>query len=503
MAMSKTQTLLEIGKALIAETNLEKLLPLAIDKVIAETQAERGMIIIYNEEEEMIFEAARHLSRKDIDKPEFEISKTIIASVRADGKPVVVKNALADPRLDASTSIPRLRLLSVACAPLRAEGKFFGVIYIDNRNLAAAFEESTGELLAEFAELISAAAHNALERHRLLARQRELQNELAAQQGYGALLGRSAAMKEIFKLIEKVAPTETTVLITGETGCGKELVARELHRKSARADREFVALNCAALPETLLESELFGHEKGAFTGADRKRRGQVEVAEGGTLLLDEIGEMSAALQAKLLRLLQSGEYKPLGSETVRQANARVLAATHRDLRSRIAEGLFREDLFYRLNVIEIKLPPLREREDDILLMAEYFLARWARQANAPAKRLSEEARALLLQHAFPGNVRELENLVQRAAILSEGEEIQADDLPLAFTAVASGSAEKPPSNFMLAKQSVIEKFEREFLATSLQETRGNISEAARRAGMYKKNFIEKMKQYEIKREEFI
>ncbi len=500
--MSQTQTLLEIGKALIAETNLEKLLPLAIDKVVAETQAERGMIIIY-EEDEMIFETARHLSQKDIAKPEFEISKTIIESVRASGKPVVVKNALDDPRLDASVSIPRLRLLSVACAPLRAQGKIFGVIYIDNRNLAAAFEEGTGRLLADFAELISAAAHNALERHRLLARQRELQNELAAQQGYGALLGRSAAMKEIFKLIEKVAPTEAPVLITGETGCGKELVARELHRKSARAEREFVALNCAALPENLLEAELFGHEKGAFTGADRKRRGQVEVAHGGTLFLDEIAEMSTALQAKLLRLLQSGEYKPLGSETVRIANARVLAATHRDVRSRIAEGLFREDLYYRLNVIEIKLPPLRERGEDILLMADYFLARWARQAHAPVKRLSEEARALLLQHNFPGNVRELENLIQRAAILSEGEEIQGEDLPLALATATTDAAERAPSNFMRAKQSVIEKFEREFLAASLQETRGNISEAARRAGMYKKNFIEKMKLYNLKREDFV
>lgn len=504
MLMSNALALFEIGKALIAETNLEKLLPLAIDKVLAETQAERGMIIVYGEGGELIFETARHLSQKDIAKPEFEISKTIIASVRASGQAVVIKNALDDPKLEASVSIPRLRLLSVACAPLLAEGKVFGVIYIDNRNLVAAFEESTGRLLAQFAELISAAAHNALERRRLLARQRELQKELAEQQGYGALLGRGAPMLEVFKLIEKVAPTDTTVLITGETGCGKELVARELHRQSLRREFEFVALNCAALPENLLESELFGYEKGAFTGADRKHRGQVEVAEKGTLFLDEIGEMSPALQAKLLRLLQSGEYKPLGSETGRQANVRVLAATHRDLRGRIAEGLFREDLFYRLNVIELKLPPLRERGEDVLLMAEYFLARFARQSSSPRKRLSEEARALLERHSFPGNVRELENLMQRAAILSEGEEIQADDLPITITpAAAAASAEKTHSNFMLAKQGVIEKFEREFIAASLRETRGNISEAARRAGMYKKNLIEKMKQYEIKREEFV
>jgi len=502
--MSNSQTLFEISKALVAETDLNKLLPLAMDKVIEQTHAERGLIIVYGEEDELIFEAARQLSQKDLAKPEFEISKTIIQSVRESGRPIVIKNALDDPRLDASVSIPRLRLLSVACAPLRAEEKIFGVIYIDNRNLAAIFDESTGKLLSEFAELISVAVRNALERHRLLARQRELQAELAEQQGYGSLLGRSPAMLEVFKMIDKVAPAEATVLITGETGSGKELVARELHRKSRRCDREFVALNCAALPENLLESELFGHEKGAFTGADRKRRGQVESAHGGTLFLDEIGEMSVALQAKLLRLLQSGEYKPLGSEAARKAEVRVLAATNRDLRRRIAEGYFREDLFYRLNVIEIKVPPLRGRGEDVLLMAEYFLARFARQSSRPVKSFSEEARAMLLQYNFPGNVRELENLVQRAVVLTEGDLIQPEDLPLTLAeAPAIADTNASETNFNLAKQRLLSNFEKEFLSNLLTATHGNVSEAARRAGMYKANLIQKMQQHGLKREDFV
>jgi len=495
-------SLFEICKALFGESEVERLLPLAIDKVIAETQAERGMIIVYGEDDELIFQAARHLSQKDIARPEFEISKTIIASVRASGQPVVIKNALDAPQFTSSMSIPRLRLLSVACAPLCSQGRVFGVIYLDNRQLAGTFEEATGKLLAQFADLISLAVHKALEHRRLLTRQRELQRELLEQQGHGALLGRCAAMQQVFKLIEKVAPSDSPVLITGETGTGKELVARELHRQSLRHEQEFIALNCATLPENLLESELFGHEKGAFTGADRRRRGQVEVAEGGTLFLDEIAEMSPALQAKLLRLLQSGEYRPLGSETSKNANVRVLAATHRDLPKRIAEGLFREDLYYRLNVIELKLPPLRERGEDVRLLANYFLERFAKQSNLPPKRLSEEACLLLSQHSFPGNVRELENLMRRAALLSEGEQIEADDLSISLPA----EPDRPPatsSHFMLAKQSVIEKFEREFLTTMLHETRGNISEAARRAGMYKKNFIAKMKQYNIKREAFL
>ncbi len=495
-------SLFEICRAMFAESEVERLLPLAIDRVIVQTRAERGMIIVYGEDGELVFQTARHLSQKDIARPEFEISRSIIASVRANGQPVVIKNALDAPQFSHSISIPRLRLLSVACAPLRAQGRVFGVIYLDNRQLAGAFEESTGSMLAQFAELISLAVHKALERRRLLARQRELRSELSAQRGYGTLLGRCAAMQQLFKLIEKVAPSDSPVLITGETGSGKELVARELHRQSLRQDQEFVALNCAALPENLLESELFGHEKGAFTGADRRRRGQVEVAEGGTLFLDEIAEMSPALQAKLLRLLQSGEYRPLGAETTRQANVRVLAATHRDLSKRIAEGLFREDLYYRLNVIELKLPPLRERGDDVLLLANYFLARLAAQSNLPPKPLSEEACLLLKQHPFPGNVRELENLMRRAALLSDGEQVEADDLAIGLPA-EPGRPPATSSHFMVAKQGVIERFEREFLTTMLQETRGNISEAARRAGMYKKNFIAKMKQYDIKRDVFL
>ncbi len=498
--MSSYHTIFEIGKALIAETDIGKLLPLAMDKVIAQTQAERGMITVLGDEGELLFEAARHLSKTDIEKPEFEISRTIIQSVQQSGQPVVIQNASDDPMFKTSASVGRLRLLSVACAPLRVNGEIFGVIYIDNRDLTAAFDEETGKLLSEFAALIAAAVKNALERRRLVERQNQLQAALAERQGYGAIIGRSAVMLEAFKRMDKVAATDATVLITGETGTGKELVARALHHKSVRCDHEFVALNCSALPENLVESELFGHVKGAFTGADRRRRGWFEIANHGTIFLDEIGEMSLAAQAKLLRLLQSGEFMPLGSEKIHQVDVRLLAATNHDLQALIAQGKFREDLFYRLRVIEIKLPPLRQRDGDILLIAQHFLVRFAKQFHKPVTGFGLDARELLLRYHFPGNVRELENIIQSAVVLSEGHEIQAEDLPLSLHSILTPlHPEASGANFNLAKQ----KWEDGFFRERLKETRGNISAAARSAGMHKKTLIQKLKQYDIKREEFL
>ena len=502
--MSSYRTLFEIGKALIAESDIERLLPQAMDQIIAQARAERGLIAVYGSDGDIQFYAARHLDKKDLDRPDFEVSRSIIQKVRASGAPVVLQNALADPQFEQSESVTRLRLLSVACAPLVVKDEIFGVIYIDNRDLAAVFDENTGNLLNEFSALISVAVKNALDRKRLLDTKRQLLAERDASRGYGEIIGQSPAMREVFKLIKKAAALDLTILITGETGTGKELVARELHRRSLRRDHEMIALNCAAQPENLLEDELFGHEKGAFTGADRRKPGWVEVAHHGTLFLDEIGEMSLAMQAKLLRFLQSGEYSPLGSREVKHASVRLIAATNRNLQEMMAQKTFREDLYYRLNEFEIKLPPLRERGDDILLVADYFLARFAGQFNKNVTAFSAETRALLLQHAWPGNVRELENRLKRAIVLAEDQLVYPDDFDLGTPSVAAVPSPAPAdSSFNQEKQNVIAAFEKEFLSARLRETKGNISAAARRSGMHKKNFIQKMQQYEMKREEFI
>jgi two-component system response regulator HydG len=357
---------------------------------------------------------------------------------------------LAEDQLKGNVSIVRLQLLSVACAPLRDESGVFGIIYIDNRKHEARFDEGTGELLAEFADLISVAVRNALEHRRLAERTRQLESEaaqkdlklnrqverwrrleaeLAVSKGYGQIKGRSPAMMEVFKLIDKVAATNATVLILGGTGTGKELIARELHRRSLRRDQEFVTLNCSALAEQLLESELFGHEKGAFTGADRQKIGYFEYAGGGTIFLDEIGKISKAVQVKLLRVVQSGEFNRLGSEQIRKTDVRIIAASSPDLPELIKQDKFFPDLYFRLKVIEIRVPPLCERRIDILDIAGYFRERYAKRYNKTVYNFSKEACDLLVNYSWPGNVRELENTVERAVILTDDETIQAEDLP--------------------------------------------------------------------------
>jgi transcriptional regulator with GAF, ATPase, and Fis domain len=502
--MQNYKALFEIGKALTAETDINKLLPMAMDRVISETKAQRGMITVRGGDGELLFETARKLNKEDIKKPEFEISKTLINSVLDSGKPVVLQNALETPEFAGSASIGRLRVLSVACSPLcLRDGSVFGVIYIDNRDLASVFDEDTGKLLQDFSELISVAIKNAIDHRRLLEKQQKLQTALDEKMGYGEIIGGSPAMQAVFKLIDKVADKDVTVLITGETGTGKELVAREIQRRSPRSGHEFVAFSCANLPEQLLESELFGHEKGAFTGADRRKRGMFEQADNGTVFLDEIGEMSPSVQAKMLRFLQSGEFKPLGGETIKKTDIRLIAATNRDLVKMISDRLFREDLYYRLNVIEIKLPPLRGRGEDVVRIGDYFLQRYSQQFNTTAREFDPAAREKLLHYDYPGNVRELENIIQRTVILAEGASIRAADLAFPGASAGKAPAILASTNFNDTKKNLIDSFERDYISKMLQETKGNISEAARRAGMHKKNFIQKMQQYGISREEFI
>ena len=265
---------------------------------------------------------------------------------------------------------------------------------------------------------------------RLEQRVASLQDSLKERYGFDRIIGRAASLKEALTLAAKVAPAETTVLITGESGTGKELVARAVHQASPRADGPFVTVNCAALPETLLESELFGHERGAFTGADRQRPGRFEVAGGGTLFLDEVGELPVSLQAKLLRVLQSREFERVGGTATLRADVRLIAATNRDLERAVGAGTFREDLYYRLNVLRIHLPPLRERGTDVLLLADFFVRELSAGMGKGEMGLSREARDALLAHPWPGNIRELQNAIERALIVSDGGLITAAQLGL-------------------------------------------------------------------------
>jgi len=496
MTNTCSQKLLTLAKELLLESDLHRLLSLAMDRAIEASGAERGMIILFGKNGETLFETARNLKREEIDHPEFEVSRTIINKAKTEGTPVYLRNALEDPALRKSNSAARLKLLSVICLPLRYEDKIFGVVYLDNRTVRGIFAAETCAFMQEFADFISLAAHRALEQKCLRNHVKALEGELRGKYKFEAIIGHHPKMVAILKLVAQVADTDATVLIQGESGTGKELIAQALHYNSRRRNKPFVPINCAALPENLIESELFGHVRGAFTSAFKDRAGCFESAEGGTIFLDEVNDMPLPLQLKLLRVLQTGEFTRVGSTELRRCNVRVVAATSMNLAELVAQKKFREELLYRLKVIELTLPPLRARGEDILLLAQHFLQQFSTKHGKTGLRLSEEAEGALLTHAFPGNVRELENIIQRAVVTTEGETLAALELPMPPAPSLTSPPEKWAS-FHVAKQHVVETFERQYLTNCLRLAKGNITQAAKLADLHVTNLYHKLHQYGI------
>ncbi len=325
-----------------------------------------------------------------------------------------------------------------------------------------------------------------------------LRDELGERYGFHQILGRSPALREVLARAERVAPTETTVLLTGESGTGKELVARAIHYASPRAEGPFLAVNCAALPETLLESELFGHEKGAFTGADRQKAGRFELAAGGTLFLDEVGELSPAVQAKLLRVVQEREFDRVGGRATLRADVRIITATNRDLEQAVAAGQFREDLYYRLNVFTVHLPPLRERGEDVLLLAEHLVRELAPKIGTGNAGLSREARDALLAHAWPGNIRELQNAIERALIMSHGGLLTAAQLGITLPAARAADEALPDPRPHPEAPSIADslpELEKRMVLDALAKTKGNKSRAAKLLGLTRFQLYTRLKRY--------
>ncbi len=343
---------------------------------------------------------------------------------------------------------------------------------------------------------------NALERTSLAEENRRLKAELGLEGIFGTMVGRSAAMKKVFDLVDKVASTDVTVLITGESGTGKELVARELHRRSRRAEMPFLAINCAALPDSLIESELFGPEKGAFTGALTRRRGKFEAADGGTVFLDEIGDMALATQAKILRVIEERQFEPLGSHESVRVDVRLVCATHRDLARAIGASEFREDLYYRIRIIQIDLPPLRERPEDIEPLLEHYGNVFARKYQIEWCGFSDAAQARLQADPWPGNVRELRNLVERCVVLSIKGRLDVSDLPSEFITLEPGDrTDHTPTGglIQLPYEEARMAFEREYLLAVLERHGGNISQAAAAMKIHRQTLQYKLKQLGIRR----
>lgn len=348
-------------------------------------------------------------------------------------------------------------------------------------------------------EVVTAVAERATERTRLLRENETLKEEARRFAFADEILGISPAVQELKDRIAKVAPTSATVLITGETGTGKELAARAVHRGSSRANETFLAVNCSALSEQLLESELFGHEKGSFTGAYKPRQGLFEAADRGTLFLDEAGEMSLGLQAKLLRVLTEGQLLRVGATVPRTVDVRVIVATHRDLRERVRTGEFREDLYYRLAVVPIAIPPLRDRAEDIPVLVSYLIEQTSRDLKVPLRTISEDALAKLRRYAFPGNVRELRNLIERACILAAGQQITGDDLILQHDERADdngvGWIERLPEKVDLAE--ILEHTESRIIQRALESSNGVQAEAARKLGISRSDIAYKIRKYRL------
>jgi len=418
---------------------------------------------------------------------ELPISTTIVNHVRRGGKPVL-SEVQADERFSGSVSVVRNSIATAMCVPLKSAGRELGVIYADRVAPAEPFTQTEFEMLAAMAMPVVVALENVLAADKLKSERERLVGQMKLDHN---IIGDHESIVDVLELVERVAPTDSSVLVVGESGTGKELVARAIHYNSTRSGKAFEAVNCAALAPTLLESELFGHVKGAFTGAIQDKPGRFELADTGTLFLDEIGEMPLDSQSKLLRVIEQGELRRVGDTRDRTVDVRIIAATNKVLDQVVADGGFREDLFYRLNIVRIDLPPLSARGSDVDLLADHFLTFFCDKCGRKPMELTAKARELLRRYPWPGNVRELKNVMERLAVICRADEVRPDDLPPEVRAGRARAATAGDATASLAD------VEREHIIRVLTHTGGNKKEAARILGIDRSTLYAKLKQYEI------
>ena len=463
--------LYDFSAKLLEAYDLPTLLDELMDQVIAITKADKGFLVLM-EGQRLDVKVARNVHKENLADAVSMLSDSIVSKVVKTKRPVIISDALNDAEFSSSESVMHLKLTSVMCVPLLERGNLLGVLYVGNDKIASLFETSGLDVLTIFSSQASLLIRNALLVNELRLDNKQLGEELERMR-YGSIIGSAPLMQEVYKKVGKVATTDISVLITGETGTGKELIAREIHNRSNRAKGPFVSINCGAIPENLLESELFGHVRGAFTGAVASKQGKFHQASNGTLFLDEIGEMPTPLQVKILRALQEKVVVRVGDTRPETCDIRVLAATNRDLEAEIAAGRFREDLSYRLNVVNVHLPPLRERGDDILVIARYLLTRYAAEYRSSVKGFSPNAAIAMKKHRWPGNIRELENRLKKAIVLADKALLGPEDMDL-------GEGVLPP---ILPLQEAKEKFQRDYINEILALNNGNRTKTARDLGV--------------------
>lgn len=445
--------------------------------------AERGFILMLDDGQKLLLRIAHNISEKQMSDLG-DISSSVLQQVMEKGEPIICFDALADERFQGAQSIRIQRIQSIAAVPLRIKTRPIGAIYLDSLQKRAGFKDENLLFINAFAHQAAIAIENSQLYAALREENRQLRKQIQAAHSFKEIIGHSPSMKKIFELMESIIDSDVTVLITGESGTGKELVARALHYNGTRGDKPFMALFCGALPENLLESELFGHKKGAFTGATADKKGLFEAADGGSFFLDEIGDLSPKIQTELLRVIQDGEVKRVGENHVRHVDVRIMAATNKNLEELVKSGQFREDLYYRLNVIKIHLPPLRKREGDIPLLAHYFLDKYSAKTKKLVNGISPEAMKQLANYHWPGNIRELENTIERALLLTKDLFIQPENLQL------------PETDVKLPEKMSLKDFEKQLVQKTLAENNDNISKTAEQLGVSRRWLHYRLKEWE-------
>jgi transcriptional regulator with GAF, ATPase, and Fis domain len=535
---AKLGHILEIMRELATEHDLPRLLAKVTDHAVYLLGAERGFIVLLGDGGELSVHTSRDATG---DESHASFSRSVAETVIRTGEPVIAARARDDQRLAEAVSVHQLMIQSIACVPIRGappKGLPIGALYLETRlrpgsrfesELAtlsafadqAAIAIETARLLAEnraqTAELARANQELAAARdqvEKVLGRRTEqlsivrkdlkaVRAELDGHFGYAGLVGTSAAMRKLYALIDRVKDTDVSLLVTGESGVGKEVVARAIHQAGTRAKKPFMGLNCGAIPANLLESELFGHVRGAFTGADRDRKGLFRETEGGTVLLDEVGELPPSMQAGLLRTLQEKTVRPVGSAREEPIDVRIIAATNRELSQMVASGTFREDLFYRLNVIQVEIPPLRERKDDLPALIDHFLSLFAARYRRERKAVERAAQRTLSAYDWPGNVRQLEHVLLNAWLMSDGDEITSMDLQLPAPLRAAHKGPSPVTEVRASREPLArspEEFkdeEKRHILQALTACSWNRVQAAKQLGLPRRTFYRRLKEYGI------
>jgi Nif-specific regulatory protein len=470
---SSIDRLKEISTWVSSVFDLDELLELIIDTATRMVQAKASSLLLLDKKTKKLhFKVATGEKGEEVMKFEVNLGQGIAGFVAETGEPLLIPDVSKDPRWykEISESVG-FQTRSIACVPMKVNGDIIGVVEIIDKEDGSPIQNQDMVTLTVFAELASKAIGNAQKIDQVRKENIDLKEELGDKH---QLVGQSKILQKVISDAFKVANSKTSTLILGESGTGKELLGRLIHQAGPRKSKPMIVLNCAALPETLLEAELFGHEKGAFTGAMARKIGKFELADGGTLFLDEIGEMSPGMQAKLLQVLEEGIFYRVGGNTPISVDVRVISATNIDIAQEVDQGKFREDLYYRINVVQIRMPSLRERREDIPLLVDYFLRIFKQETGHPNLKVSEAAMKKMVEYDWPGNVRELRNALERAVVMGSGQEILPEDLP-----ISRQKAVQPGLEVGLTLKEALDRFKKEFITINLKHAGGNRSKAAK------------------------